>query len=269
MSGVIIAGGASLTGTDTESSGRTNKTANPSGTVSEPAGKEEPSTAGIPKPSAQAPVHLQPADPDVASPVSPGTDGLERIAPRKPLSELALARPPKPKMPGDWDGTRLFQPVAPAAGLIEAKGYSVAISGVEVVKDDEMCSDGSIDWACGARARTAFRAFLRGRAVICKVPPRGGPDLISAQCRVGKQDIGEWLVENGWARAAKDGPYVQAADKARAAKKGIFGRAPDLSGLPPVGPVPAPVTSPAVMPSILDLSGEAATPQDGQPAPLQ
>ncbi|WP_367117475.1 thermonuclease family protein, partial [Mesorhizobium sp.] len=86
--------------------------------------------------------------------------------------------------------------------------------------------------------RTAFRAFLRGRAVVCTVPPEGGRDLITAECRVGNQDVGQWLIENGWARAAKGGPYVEAGDKARMARKGIFGPAPSLSGLPPT---PAPL----------------------------
>ncbi|TIW89241.1 MAG: thermonuclease family protein, partial [Mesorhizobium sp.] len=69
---------------------------------------------------------------------------------------------PKLKMPDDWNGTKLFQPVAPAAGMIEAKGYSVAISGIDIVRQDETCADGGKSWTCGSRARTAFRAFLRG-----------------------------------------------------------------------------------------------------------
>ena len=70
--------------------------------------------------------------------------------------------------------------------------------------------------------------------MICTVPPEGGRDRIAAECRIGKQDVGQWLVENGWARAAKGGPYVEAGDKARTAKKGIFGSAPNLAGLPAV-----------------------------------
>ena len=168
-------------------------------------------------------------DPEVVAPPQLQAEELERVEPRAPLSELALAGPPKPpktKMPDDWNGTKLFQPVASAAGVIEAKGYSVAISGVDIVRQDETCTDGGKSWTCGTRARTAFRAFLRGRAVVCTVPPEGGRDLITAECRVGNQDVGQWLIENGWARAAKSGPYVEAGEKARMARKGIFGPAP-------------------------------------------
>jgi endonuclease YncB( thermonuclease family) len=207
-------------------------------------------------------------DPEiVAQPGIPGNLGdLERVEPRAPLSKLALAAPPKPKMPDDWKGTKLFQPVASAAGLIEAKGYSVAVSGIDVVRPEETCSFAGKSWPCGLRARTAFRAFLRGRAVVCTVPPEGGRDLIAAECRIGKQDVGQWLVDNGWARAVAGGPYLEAADKARSGKKGIFGAPPNLSGMPAMPAAAAP--APEAPSSILDEIGGVLKPV-GQPAPVQ
>nr|WP_246673241.1 thermonuclease family protein [Mesorhizobium sp. B2-9-1] len=232
---------------------------------------DEPATSAIPAPAApQPPVHSRAIDPDVVAPPALSDSELERVEPRAPLSDLALAGPPKPpktKMPGDWNGTKLFQPVATAAGLIESKGYAVAVSGVDVVKADETCSDAGKSWACGTRARTAFRAFLRGRAVACTVPPDGGRDIITAECHIGNQDIGQWLVENGWARAAQGGPYVEDENKARAAKKGIFGPAPKLDGLPalPAASGPAPVAPDSILPA----DGGAVTPPVDQPAPAQ
>ncbi|TIV87690.1 MAG: thermonuclease family protein, partial [Mesorhizobium sp.] len=215
-------------------------------------------------------VHSRAIDPDVVAPPELSDQELERVEPRAPLSDLALAGPPKPpktKMPGDWNGTKLFQPVATAAGLIEAKGYAVSVSGVDAVKTDETCSDQGQTWACGTRARTAFRAFLRGRAVACAVPPEGGRDTISAECHIGNQDIGQWLVENGWARAAQGGPYVEAENKARSGKKGIFGPAPKLDGLPAVPAMSGP--APVAPDSILPAEGGAVTPPTDQPAPAQ
>ena len=233
---------------------------------------EEPATSAIPAPAApQPPVHSRAIDPETVAPPADLSDNeLERVEPRAPLSDLALAGPPKPpktKMPGDWNGTKLFQPVATAAGLIESKGYAVAVSGVDVVNADETCSDEGKTWACGTRARTAFRAFLRGRAVACTVPPEGGRDTISAECHIGNQDIGQWLVENGWARAAQGGPYIEAENKARTARKGIFGPAPKLDGLPslPAASGPAPVAPDSILPA----DGGDATPPTDQPAPAQ
>ncbi|MEO5756052.1 MAG: thermonuclease family protein [Mesorhizobium sp.] len=228
---------------------------------------EAPLTAAIPQPEPARPmVHSRAIDPELVAPPPLPAEELERVEPRAPLSKLALAMPPKPKMPDDWNGTKLFQPVASAAGLIEAKGYSVAVSGIDVVKPDETCSDEGKSWACGVRARTAFRSFLRGRAVVCTVPPEGGRDLIAAQCRVGKQDVGQWLVENGWARAAKGGAYVEAADKARTARKGIYGSAPNLSGMPAMPAEMSP--APQAPSSILEETGGVLRPAD-QPAPAQ
>ncbi|RUU47292.1 thermonuclease family protein [Mesorhizobium sp. M6A.T.Ce.TU.002.03.1.1] len=239
---------------------------------------EAPATSAIPRPKVARPeAHSRAIDPEVIAPPQLQSEELERVEPRAPLSELALAGPPKPpktKMPDDWNGTKLFQPVAPAAGVIEAKGYSVAISGIDIVRQDETCTDGGKPWTCGTRARTAFRAFLRGRAVVCTVPPEGGRDLVAAECRVGNQDVGQWLIENGWARATKNGPYAEAGDKARTARKGIFGPAPSLSGLPPaLAPVAA--ASQPTQP-ILDPSATAtpptettATPPTDQPTPSE
>ncbi|TPM39040.1 thermonuclease family protein [Mesorhizobium sp. B2-3-4] len=228
---------------------------------------EEPATAAIPAPQPPKPVvHSRTIDPQLVAPPELPAGELERVEPREPLSKLALAVPPKPKMPDDWNGTKLFQPVASAAGLIEAKGYSVAVSGIDVVRQDETCTTDGKSWPCGVRARTAFRAFLRGRAVVCTVPPEGGRDLIAAECRIGKQDVGQWLVENGWARAAKGGPYVEAGEKAKSAMKGIFGSAPNLAGVSAVPDAPAP--SPQAPGSILQEEGGALKPAD-QPTPSE
>ncbi len=162
-----------------------------------------------------------------------GPGEFERVAPREPLGELGLALPPKAPISDDWEGTLLHRPVAPAAGLVEAMGHTVAITGVDAVAADETCLFEDREWACGVRARAAFRAFLRGRSVTCAVPPEADSKTVTAACRLGKQDVGEWLVSNGWARAAASGPYGEAGEKARASKKGIFGRPPDKDSLPP------------------------------------
>lgn len=234
-----------------------------------------PPPAEPPQAKADSPAPAPPSagrrliDPEITA--GPQDGGFERIEPRAPLSDLAQAQPPKPpkaSMPDKWKGTPLFRPVATAAGIVEAKGYSVAVSGVDVVQPDETCEDAGKSWACGARARTAFRAFLRGRAVVCTVPPEGGRDIISAECRIGNQDIGEWLVANGWARAAKGGPYAEAEEKAKAAKKGIFGAAPSLAGVPRMPPVVTPGAAGAEQPILAPESPGAQAPApDFPPAP--
>lgn len=209
---------------------------------------EEGSTSAVEPETLDADVASRPVAPEDIVPPPLEQGDLVREAPRPPLSELSLALPPKPKMPDDWDGTTLFQPVASAAGLIEAKGFSVAIAGVTPVDAGENCTFEGKEWNCGTRARTAFRGFLRSRAVVCDVPPQSERGVIVARCRIGKQDVGEWLVANGWAKAEGGGPYAEAGQKAEADKKGIYGPVPSRiemtltpvgSSLPAVEPPPS------------------------------
>jgi hypothetical protein len=144
----------------------------------------------------------------------------------------------------------LFQPVATAAGTIEVKGYRIAFEGIEPIGPDETCDAQGRSWPCGARARAAFRAWLRGRSVTCEVPPQPGSETIVAPCRMGTEDIAEWLVENGWARPAADGPYVALGETAAQAGKGVFGAAPAMTApaeAPAGSQLPAPPAPGAIM----------------------
>jgi endonuclease YncB( thermonuclease family) len=147
---------------------------------------------------------------------------LVRVEPREPLSPFARPLPP-PKR----DNSRIYRPIADAAGRILGSGLLVDIAGVEVVEPEESCIDtDGIEWPCGMRARTAFRGFLRGRAVTCDVPPDFEGTEIATQCSLGKMDLGGWIVANGWGRASPGGPYEEKEQLAREAEKGIFGQSP-------------------------------------------
>jgi endonuclease YncB( thermonuclease family) len=177
---------------------------------------------GVERQAARA---VAPRDQKLTTPPIEDT-GFERIQPRAALGDVGPALPPKPKLPAEWKGTILFQPVATAAGTLEAKGYRIAVAGIEPVGADESCDFQGRSWRCGVRARAAFRAWLRGRSVTCEVPPQADRETIVVPCRVGKQDVARWLVENGWARAQESGPYAKSGKKAEAEGKGIYGSPP-------------------------------------------
>ena len=143
-------------------------------------------------------------------------------------SPLGQALPPRVK-PDDWGGTILYRPVATASAEFEAMGYKVAIAGTESIDPAQTCTSDGAEWQCGIRARTAVRLWLRGRALSCQIPPEADREFIVANCRLGKQDVGAWLVSNGWARAVAGGPYAAAEEKAREAGMGIFGSDPPFS----------------------------------------
>ncbi|MER9300488.1 thermonuclease family protein [Mesorhizobium sp. M0621] len=150
---------------------------------------------------------------------------IERVEPRPPLSELGLAVPPKTPMPGDWREVLLYRPIATSSAMFESMGWKVIISGVQGIDLDGSCSFHDVTWPCGQRARAAFHSWLRGRALKCFVPPDVERFAIAAPCRLGKQDVGAWLVSNGWATALPGGIYGKAEATAREAEMGIFGAA--------------------------------------------
>lgn len=204
-----------------------------------------------------------PFRPSRRKPLQQDQAGLERVDPREPLSGLGQAVPPKQ---GEPKAKPLYRPVASAAGRIEAMGYTVEIDNIDAVTANETCTTDGTQWQCGASARTAFRSFLRGRAVTCTVPPEPSKQPVISSCHIGRQDIGEWLVANGWARAAEGGPYADAGEAAQKAGKGVFGRPPAAVRLPnveaPVVQVPAPETDAGVFPP-------APTPPTVQTAPSE
>lgn len=178
---------------------------------------------------------------------------LVREAPREPLSQLSLALPPKPEMKNEWAGTPFFRPLAIESAVFESGGRTIALSGVKSVPLDESCVYEGASWPCGVRARSAFRLWLRGRALVCQLPDEEN-EVTRARCRLAKQDAGAWLVANGWALADPDGPYVQAEEKARAEKLGIFGAPPDTSSISKVPDAPASTSTTASQPIMTEES---------------
>ena len=100
--------------------------------------------------------------------------------------------------------------------------------------DDTCASPEGGDWPCGMAARTALRRLIRGRAVTCRRAgaPSGaeqqgaepGPQESGSKpsylCEVGKQDLGEWMLQQGWAAPAQDDDAKGRALTAAAKKAG-------------------------------------------------
>lgn len=186
--------------------------------------------AGAARPAPRASIHdARPGQParriaeELIAPPPLNVAGIERIEPRPPLGELGLASPLKTPMPQDWRETLLFRPVATSSAIFEAMGHRVVISGTIDIDPDRTCAFGDAVWLCGQRARAAFNAWLRGRALKCVLPPDADRFAIAAPCMLGKQDVGAWLVANGWATASPTGIYGKAEAVARDAEMGIFG----------------------------------------------
>lgn len=153
-----------------------------------------------------------------AQPFAQNAVQLERIAPRQPLT------PPKPKA---QKRTLLYRPDVTASGLITYDRGQLQLEGIAVLDPLETCTDETGDnWPCGIIARTAFRNFLRGRALSCIVPDGSWDETVTSQCFVGTQDPAAWLVSQGWARAVKGSGYLKMEQGAQQGQKGVFGSDP-------------------------------------------
>ncbi|KQU64013.1 hypothetical protein ASC75_15355 [Aminobacter sp. DSM 101952] len=169
------------------------------------------------------PSPARPISPEVVAPPEIARLELERIEARPPLGDLGLAPPPKRIEPDDWEGTLLYRPVVTSSASFEAMGYTILLSGTKAIGSDQDCEFEGISWRCGERAMLAFRYWLRGRAPLCQVLPPAERQPVAAACRLGKQDVGAWLVSNGWAHALPGGGYEKAEEVARKAGMGMFG----------------------------------------------
>lgn len=207
--------------------------------------------------------------PDLVAPPELEVDELKRVEPRAPLSEIGPAVSVEAtRKPQDVPGI-IFGPVATAAGRIEAQGMVIAIAGIEIVEPEQTCRGRRGDWPCGMLARTAFRSFLRGRALDCDLPEGALPARLAVACRVGAQDLGAWLVSNGWAKVSSTGPYAQEQNQALAERRGIFGPGPEqLPAAADVGVPSAQETPPAASPPAAGILVPGTTAVDDlAPAP--
>ena len=184
---------------------------------------ETPPVAPEPTPPAPKSERVgRPVAPTISAPPVDITQ-LERVAPREPLSPLGAPEDPATRPPRE---TLLHRPVAINAGTIEAEGHRVALEGIEIVAADEICGEGGGSWPCGVHARTAFRNYLRGRAIACTVPGTPGGETIVSSCKLGPADPAQWLVAQGWAHAAPGSGYEDEERAASEAGRGIHGAAP-------------------------------------------
>ena len=183
-------------------------------------------------PATPIPSVVRPVAPEIVAPPPVEPRALERIEPRAPLGPMGRAHVPSEGPPKE---TVLHRPLVVQAGAFEAMGYRIVLAGLRPTPADETCIADGVSWPCGVHARTAFRNWLRGRALACVVPPAPPAETVVTPCRLGGFDAGEWLVAQGWAHAdAADGRYGEQARAAREARRGLHGSAPAAAALPTV-----------------------------------
>ena len=135
---------------------------------------------------------------------------------------------------GDWTPPDFLQPVASSssdgtltgrariidADTIEIGDTRIRLSAVDAPEGAQRCYvDGSPE-RCGAHASDALESWIGGRTVSCIGIDIDPYDRTVAICSVGGEDVGRWLVRNGYAVAYRDFGDDYVCDEAEAARAG-------------------------------------------------
>jgi hypothetical protein len=111
------------------------------------------------------------------------------------------------------------------ADTIDAGTIKVRLNGVDAPENDQRCLDaqGQV-WSCGVEAAAKLKAYADSRTWSCELTgvDRYGRSL--GTCLIGGEDVGRWLVRNGWALAFRrySTVYVQDEDYAREHQLGLW-----------------------------------------------
>lgn len=125
----------------------------------------------------------------------------------------------------------LSDPLAGRATVIdgdtlEIRDQRIRLWGVDAPEGRQTCTRGGQSYRCGQEAANALDGWISGRTVRCEAV--GRPDRyrrIVARCQVAGQDMGGWMVRQGWAldfpRYSR-GTYAGDQASAQAGHRGVW-----------------------------------------------
>lgn len=109
---------------------------------------------------------------------------------------------------------------------LEIHGQKIRLFGIDTVEGRQHCTlpDGKT-WLCGKDAAVALADRIGRRPVTCRqqdYDKRWKRPV--AICEEGGEDLGHWMVEQGWAMAYRrySTDYVEAEERAHAAGRGLW-----------------------------------------------
>jgi endonuclease YncB( thermonuclease family) len=166
------------------------------------------------------------------------TAPLHRVEPIRPQAARQAEAAAVPER-----SFHIIRPLALESAKLKSGKLTLELAHVAGLSAGETCETASGQtWPCGARALTALRSLLRSHRVDCEpvqVEAQTPGSPMPATCRKGPVDLGLWLVQQGWARAAGDAPEAYSAAEA-AARQAHLGQwqADDFEPLPQTSALP-------------------------------
>lgn len=107
---------------------------------------------------------------------------------------------------------------------LKVAGTEIRLFGVDAPEFTQPCHSNGTEVACGAMAKDVLKGLIGNSVLTCQPRDTDTYGRIVATCRTSGVDIGEALVEAGWATAFRryGNDYVVAEMRARAARAGIW-----------------------------------------------
>ena len=107
---------------------------------------------------------------------------------------------------------------------LEIQGERIRLHGIDAPESRQLCRLNGKPWQCGKDAANALADKIARRPVTCKDLGRDRYKRIIARCTVAGEDMGAWMVQQGWALAYRrySLDYTDMEADAQAARRGIW-----------------------------------------------
>ena len=107
---------------------------------------------------------------------------------------------------------------------LEIHGQRIRLHGIDAPESGQICTAAGQRWRCGQQAALALADKIGRRPVACAARGRDRYGRTVAVCRVAGEDLGAWLIVNGWALAYRrySTAYVPHESRARLARAGMW-----------------------------------------------
>jgi len=107
---------------------------------------------------------------------------------------------------------------------IEIRAHRIKLYGIAAPQSRQLCEAAGKQYDCGLRSALALATHLAQRTVTCQQMDADPAGHIFALCTAGPEDLGAWMVSQGWALAYRKYTtrYVTDEDAARSAGRGLW-----------------------------------------------
>jgi endonuclease YncB( thermonuclease family) len=107
---------------------------------------------------------------------------------------------------------------------IEIHGQRIRLHGIDAPESRQTCEAAGKTYRCGQQAALALADRIGQQTVTCEQRDIDRYGRIVAVCRAALEDLGAWMVANGWALAYRrySTAYVAPEHSAKFARRGIW-----------------------------------------------